>query len=231
VNLYARVSLGKDSSGRACVINRRTKAMLDEAVRILDRPLTVVQGSYRNGSGAVASAGTHDGGGVIDLRTWDLPAKGLSVLEVLTALRRVGFAAWYRSKAQGFDPHIHAVAIGDRHLHPSAAAQVEQYRRGLNGLANQGRDDGPQVRVRTWEKYQEEKLPSVSVGYMRQAWTNDRHRKTGLYPIQTRRVQKALGFTLRTGRWGRPTRARFGANGPTEATLRALGRGKFRVVE
>ena len=230
MSLYTRVSLGKDSSGRPCVINRRTKAMLDEAVRILDRPLTIVQGSYAGG-GAVASAGTHDGGGVIDLRTWDLPSKGLTVNEVLTALRRVGFAAWYRTKTQGFDPHIHAAAIGDRELHPQAAAQVEQYRRGLNGLANQGRDDGPQVRVRTWEKYQEEKLPPVSLSKMREAWKRDRDRKTGLHRRQTRLVQKALGFLLQTGRWGRPTRARFGANGPTEATLRALGRGKFRVVE
>jgi len=230
VNLYGRVSLGKDSSGRPCVINRRTKAMLDEAVRILDRNLTVVQGSYASG-GAVASAGTHDGGGVIDIRTWDLPSKGLTVNEVLTALRRVGFAAWYRTKTQGFDPHIHAVAIGDRELHPTAAAQVEQYRRGLNGLANFGKDDGPQVRVRTWEKYQEENLPPVSLAKMREAWAKDRNRRTGLHPIQTRRVQRAKGFLVRTGRWGKATRSYFGANGPTEATLRALGRGKFRVVE
>ena len=66
---------------------------------------------------------------------------------------------------------------------------------------------------------------------MRNAWERDRRRKTGLHPIQTRRVQRALGFQLRTGRWGRATRARFGDGGPTEDTLRALGRGKFRVVD
>ena len=225
---YARISLGKDSSGRDCVVNRRTKQMLDAAETELGAPLTVVQGSYRAGSGAAASAATHDGGGVVDIRTWDLPARGLNVGDVVRELREVGFAAWYRTKAQGFDPHIHAVAIGDKQLHPSAAAQVTAYRKGRNGLASNGPDDGPKVSFRTWEQTQ---TPEVSVHFMRNAWERDRRRKTGLHPIQTRRVQRALGFQLRTGRWGRATRARFGDGGPTEATLRALGRGKFRVVD
>jgi len=74
-------------------------------------------------------------------------------------------------------------------------------------------------------------LPEVSVAAMQAAWERDRRRVLGLHPVMTRRVQRALGFTVPTGRWGRATRARFGSNGPTEATLKALGRGKFRVVE
>lgn len=148
---YARVDLGKDSSGRPLVVNARTRDMLRAVEAMLQTRLTLVQGSYRAGAGASASAGTHDGGGVVDIRTWDLPGKGLTPEQVVLALRRAGFAAWFRTKAQGFDPHIHAVAIGDKQLHPTAKAQVEAYYRGRNGLANNGRDDGPRLsKIRTW---------------------------------------------------------------------------------
>lgn len=150
---YQKLNLGSDSSGRPLIINRRTAAMLKIAEeRLGGKRLTIVQGSYvPPGQGAAASALTHAGGGVIDLRTRDLMQSHLTVPQVLTALRRSGFAAWYRTPAQGFpDPHIHAVSIGDQDLHPQAKAQVTQYRAGLNGLANHGRDDGPRVKIRPW---------------------------------------------------------------------------------
>jgi hypothetical protein len=143
VSQYAKVTLGQDSSGRTITGNRRTAAMIREAERRLGRRLTIVQGSFNKGT--AASAGTHDGGGVVDFRSWDL---GVGIPDVLTALRHVGLAAWYRTRAQGFEPHIHAVAIGDKQLAPAAKAQVSQYRAGLNGLANRGRDDGPKVKIR-----------------------------------------------------------------------------------
>ena len=147
LNAYDRINLGADSSGRPLVVNRRTAEMLSKAVKRagLTGKVVIVQGSYRAGNGAEASAGTHDGGGVIDIRTWNLTAaqRDRLVLE----LRRAGFWAWYRTKAQGFDPHIHAVARGDRDLDPDAAAQVNAGERGLNGLASRGPDDGPRVPV------------------------------------------------------------------------------------
>lgn len=75
------------------------------------------------------------------------------------------------------------------------------------------------------------RLPAVSLAHMKSAWEKDRRRRKGLHPIQTRRVQRALGFAVPTGRWGRATRARFGAHGPTRGTLEALGKGRFRVVD
>lgn len=134
----SRVTLGHDSSGRPIVVNRRTEAMLTEVIRLSGVTPTIVQGSYRAGNGASASAGTHDGGGVIDLRTWNLNVDQRTKL--LSALRAVGFVAWYRTTAQGFDPHIHAVAKGDLDLDPSAAQQVRDAANGLNGLASKGRD-------------------------------------------------------------------------------------------
>ncbi|MEO3862506.1 hypothetical protein [Acrocarpospora sp. B8E8] len=48
------------------VINTRTRSMLAEAKRLLGRDLTLDQGSYNPG-GDPTSAGTHDGGGVVDV--------------------------------------------------------------------------------------------------------------------------------------------------------------------
>ncbi len=122
-------------------INRRTQIMLDRAVAALadsyDWSPYLTQGSYNPG-GVGASAGTHDGGGVIDIRTSTMTTNGADLC--VQALREVGFAAWRRTSAEGFSPHIHAVAIGDRQLSPSAADQVQDYFNGRNGLANNGPD-------------------------------------------------------------------------------------------
>lgn len=94
--------------------------------------LTVLQGSYNPG-GVDVSGGTHDGGGAVDLTAQDWQAK-------VHALRAVGFAAWHRPELPGkWGEHVHAVLIGNRELSPAAQAQVDAYRKGRNGLA----DDAP----------------------------------------------------------------------------------------
>jgi GH25 family lysozyme M1 (1,4-beta-N-acetylmuramidase) len=113
------------------VVDWKTRAALEEAERRLGYPLTVVQGSYNNGR-VPASGPTHDGGGVVDLLAWDWKHK-------VRVLRSIGFAAWYRPKTSKWNPHIHAVLIDHGRLDPSAARQVAAYRRGRNGLT----DDGP----------------------------------------------------------------------------------------
>ncbi|MEU8119194.1 peptidoglycan-binding protein [Spirillospora sp. NPDC049024] len=142
----ARVSTG------GVVINTRTQSMLAEAKRLAGRNLALDQGSYNPG-GDPTSAGTHDGGGVVDISV-----KGMSSAtrtSVARALRQVGFAAWVRSPAQGDWPwHIHAVAINDTDLSTQAQHQIGDYYLGLNGLSGRGPDDGPKVTIRTWEEYQ-----------------------------------------------------------------------------
>lgn len=114
-------------------VDALTKAAIVEAEKRLGYELSITQGSYNAGA-VSASAGTHDGGGVIDLRAWDWPNK-------VRVLRDVGFAAWYRDPSEGPWPaHIHAVLIGNERLAPSAARQVEAYYAGRNGLANYGPD-------------------------------------------------------------------------------------------
>ena len=132
-------------------LNERTKAMLREAERILAPRLSYLQGSY-NAGGVSASAGTHDGGGAVDVAAARLTSSQRT--QVVRVLRQVGFAAWLRTPAQGSWPyHIHAVAVSDPDLSSGAQHQVGDYYLGLNGLANRGRDDGPQVTKVTWEDY------------------------------------------------------------------------------
>lgn len=129
---YRRVTYG----GRT--VNVRTQTMLRRAQVLLSRgtELPLTQGSYNRG--VSASAGTHDGGGVVDINV-----SGLNHNAVVRALREAGFAAWLRTPAEGFSYHIHACAIGDREMAPGARNQVRAYFNGRNGLANNRADSAP----------------------------------------------------------------------------------------
>lgn len=129
---YRRLGYG----GRT--VNRRTAAQLDLAAKWAGVSFTLTQGSY-NAGGVRASAGTHDGGGAVDIATnsWSSATRKRVVL----ALRKAGFAAWLRTPAQGFSYHIHAISIGDREASRGAKNQVQSYFNGRNGLANNGADD------------------------------------------------------------------------------------------
>ncbi|MFF0294549.1 peptidoglycan-binding protein [Kitasatospora sp. NPDC004614] len=134
-------------------VNTRTQNMLTEAERLLGGThLTLDQGSYNPG-GDPTSAGTHDGGGVVDINVDGMSASTRTA--VAQALRQVGFAAWVRNPTQGNWPwHIHAAAISDTDLATQAQNQTGDYYLGLNGLANHGADDGPRIPIHTWEQYQ-----------------------------------------------------------------------------
>lgn len=112
---------------------------IERAEEIGGHEFICTQGSYQRGAGEPLSAGTHDLGGVVDLRWCGHTA-------CILALRKAGFAAWHRTPSQGPWPdHIHAVGIGHPYLAPVAARQVESYRSGRNGLASNGADDGPRI--------------------------------------------------------------------------------------
>ncbi|MEU7996058.1 peptidoglycan-binding domain-containing protein [Micromonospora sp. NPDC049060] len=146
------ISPGSVVSLRGVRVNTRTRSMLFEAERLLGWQLTITQGSYNTGVGA--SAGTHDGGGALDLSVSGLSSTTRTA--VLRRLRTVGFAAWLRTPSQGdWGYHIHAIALADTDQSTGARNQAGDYYLGLNGLANRGPDDGPVVSPkRTWEEYQ-----------------------------------------------------------------------------
>jgi hypothetical protein len=111
-----------------------TDAALREVEKRLGYPLTIIQGSYN--AGAVgASAGTHDGGGAVDLAPFDWQHK-------VHAMRAVGFAAWHRPELPGvWNEHIHCILISDERASASAKAQVVDYRNHRDGLAGHAADD------------------------------------------------------------------------------------------
>ena len=131
-------------------VDARTAAMLTEAQSRLGLMLRLDQGSYSTSD--PTSAGTHDGGGVVDIGVggWSAARR----VQVAGVLRSVGFAAWVRSPAEGNWPwHIHAVAVSDPDLAPPAQAQVGDYYLGRNGLADHRPDTGPAGPRPTWEEY------------------------------------------------------------------------------
>lgn len=147
------IQIGARTTFSGRTVNQRTRDMLAEARAILGYDLVVTQGSYNPG-GVGASAGTHDGGGAVDISVSSLSTT--QRWETVKALRTVGFAAWLRTPDQGPWPyHIHAIAIGDTDLSIAARNQVADYYTGRNGLASHAADNTPEayrVPFTWWEK-------------------------------------------------------------------------------
>jgi hypothetical protein len=125
-------------------INKRTKEMLERAETIMAKKyghpgfkFDLVQGSYSNAVGA--SAGTHAGGGAVDIH--DAGFSKQTVDDMVKSLREAGFAGWSRGRGHdSFDPHIHAIAIGDREMSSQARNQVTEYAHGGDGLVGSSAD-------------------------------------------------------------------------------------------
>lgn len=145
------VTPGARTTFQGFPFNTRTVAMLAEARVLAGKAFVVEQGSYSPGVDPT-SGGTHDGGGTVDLDAEALTTQQRTA--AVTALRRVGFAAWLRNPSQDDWPwHIHGVATNDTDLSLSAQKQIGAYYEGRNGLSGNAPDDGPQVTKVTWEQY------------------------------------------------------------------------------
>lgn len=153
------------------VRGRRTCACVKQALPLVEARLKragyikqdlsglITQGGYNSGVVA-ASAGTHDGGGVIDV------AASLVDTEAKRRIwRRSGWAMWHRRTWEGNWPeHGHGVLIGCPHASAGAKRQVTAYKAGRNGLASGAADQGPKVAAVTWEKaLADSKVYSTSV--------------------------------------------------------------------
>lgn len=128
-------------------VNERTREMFFKAEQIAGN-MTISQGR----GGASTSAGTHLGGGVIDIRVVDAPSQTSARV---AALREVGFAAWYRN--WDGNQHIHAIAVGDPWVAYGAhrsLCQVHQFRFGGEGLSCSDSTAGADRPLVWWEDYQ-----------------------------------------------------------------------------
>lgn len=143
---------------RGKTFDKRTRDMLVELQR-LNGPIYIhpSQGSYNKG-GVSASAGTHDGGGAVDISVRDMNHEQIE--ETVKNGRVVGFAMWHRKAIPGvWGEHIHGIAIGAPDLPALAKAQIEDYRKGKDGLAGHHSDPDAVLHVTptTWERYEESK--------------------------------------------------------------------------
>jgi hypothetical protein len=172
--------------------------MLLAAEKILGYQFNVIQGSY-NAGGVAASAGTHDGGGALDV--WG--KGGSRVATEVAALRRVGFAAWGRTPSQGpWGYHIHAIAIGDADLSSGARAQVTEYLNGYNGLAGNGRDTFTRTYAKkgyTWEDYKATITPPKPQLTFHTLSINAGAQGMALSPWTKNEVEKFLSYCVQTG--------------------------------
>ena len=128
-------------SGARVKVNVRTRVMIERAESYMKQmginsKLSISQGSFN--TSVSASAGTHDGGGALDIRINNFSSA--SADKVVKALRMAGFAGWRRGANDSFSPHIHAIAIGDRSATQIAKNQVAEYRRGGDGLVGPSGD-------------------------------------------------------------------------------------------
>lgn len=122
-------------SFRGVKVDVRTRVMIERAESFMRKmgissKLSFSQGSFN--SGVSASAGTHDGGGALDIRIGGFSSATAD--NVVKALRMAGFAAWRRGVNDSFSPHIHAIGIGNRKATQVAKNQVVEYFRGGDGL-------------------------------------------------------------------------------------------------
>jgi len=100
--------------------------------------------------GAVTSGGTHATGGAADF--WPHG----DVAQVVWLARQMGADAtwhrWFNWDGHNGSEHIHSVLTGCIH-NGAARYQIDKVRAGLNGLANDHKDDGPRpLSGRTWKQ-------------------------------------------------------------------------------
>lgn len=127
------------------LMDQKTKAFVQACEKALGYSLTILQGCYH--PGVSQSAGTHDGGGVIDLAPFDWQNK-------VRTVRAKGAFGWHRTPIPGvWGEHIHFGIRNHGTLSPSAKAQQRDYDGDppLDGLADHARDN-------TWH-------PSPPVGF------------------------------------------------------------------
>lgn len=178
-------------------LNTRTRDMILAAEKILGYQFTIIQGSYN--SGVAASAGTHDGGGAVDV--W---GKGSAhVPTEVAALRKVGFAAWGRTPSQGnWGYHIHAIAVRDPEMSRGAANQVVAYFNGRNGLASNGKDTFIRTYAKSsyyWEVYKASIVPPRPQITFHTLSVKAGAKGLALSPWTKTEVEKFLSYCVQTG--------------------------------
>lgn len=216
-------------------VNARTARMLALWEFNALRKFYVVQGSY-NAGGVRQSAGTHDGGGAVDLSTY-----GWGSLKekkwIVKQGRLAGFMAYLRPTIPGlWNEHVHAGALGDWEASSGLKDQFQDYRNGRDALASNGPDPDPRVRIRVFPKVRRKRVNAL-VAYLQFRTKNPKPRMT-VARIQWVLNEKA-GTNLRCDgiagpvtrdafkKWERKSGAPKADGVPGKPSLNKLGKGRF----
>lgn len=219
------------------VLDERTAKMFDLWQFNALTDFYILQGSYNHGVGA--SAGTHDGGGAVDLSVSGFSDK--FTRWVVKQGRLAGFAAWYRSPLPGvWSEHIHAIALGCKDAAPLAKTQMIEYRNGGDGLVGSAPDNGPKVRIRVYPNVSHKPVGLLTAN--RQFKSKNPKRRMTVKRIQWVLNEKVNAGLVVDGIAGKKTREAYAKwerksgvdkkfqNGvPNKHDLKELGKGRFRV--
>jgi hypothetical protein len=137
-------------------VSSRVLAIIEDAAKAAGVPRPkVLQGSWAHGS---LSAGTHSGGGAVDLSVRGL--NDAQQVALVTELRKRNGCAWLRTTDYGWTSgdHLHMIVRDEPALSIPAQKQVRSYDLNRNGLADRGRDPHPrpvqrpleEVRLMAW---------------------------------------------------------------------------------
>ncbi len=219
-------------------VNERTLAMLKMWQFNALTDYYVVQGSY-NAGGVSQSAGTHDGGGAVDLSVYGLGSLADKKWHVKQG-RLAGWASYYRPTLPGhWSEHIHAIAIGDAEMSSGARSQVIDYYDGQDALAGSNPDQDPRVKpIPEWPRVPKKKI-SLLVAYRQFTAKKPVARTT------VKRIQWVLNEKVGAGlkcdgvagpqtraaykKWEQRIDAKIPDGVPGRPSLIALGEGRFKV--
>lgn len=140
---------GTDSSGRPIFTTAYfwlvwTTMLADERLDPIRHLVVIVQGAFMtrvSGGGASASAGYHDEGGAVDVRTWNMTSEQEQLLWDVSS--DYAFWAWWRgpgAKYGDMDEHGHVICAWDRPIAAGIVAQIVAARNKRDGLASNGPD-------------------------------------------------------------------------------------------
>lgn len=209
-------------------LNVRTAAMLQCAENRLGYELHVMQGSYN--TTVSASAGTHNGGGAVDVSPTNYQ-------EVVAQLRAVGFAAWHRYYTPNVWPeHVHAIAIGDPELSSGAETQVHEYYSSQDGLADHAGDNAPRPSpVPVWPIH----FPTFSLTQVRRQFKSKKPQPKQSVRYVQEMLNKRLNLQLKVdGIGGQKTKTAFASyrakvgdksNGYSRTTTNKLIAGYYKL--
>lgn len=127
-----KIQFGNEADGDPALMSRRMVAAWTQVCRDFGQDLVIIQGAFKDGKGAKASAGYHDKSGAIDIRMRTLTPDERE--DFIRVARAIGWAAWVRDEEHGgFDLHAHLALLDEPNVDGQLQDQMDSYLAGGSG--------------------------------------------------------------------------------------------------